>query len=215
MKRTRLVVASVLVIGFGCQPKAAFVSAATQQSDPASLFGPAQTIRIQPLDSTRVRLRLEGRENWIVDSASFSFPRSPSPDFVSVVATPGLITIRTGLASKQYQNFELSIGRSGSLAFSVGADATTRENYPLSDQTIRIEPVDTTHVRLRLVGRDNWIVESARFSLVPDVDFVRVVAAPGRHAVTAHGASRIAETFELSIAPSGSLRFQSVNSPRR
>jgi hypothetical protein len=75
-------------------------------------------------------------------------------------------------------------------------------------QTIRIQPVDSTHVRLRLEGRENWIVDSAGFSIVPDVDFVRVVATPGRNAVTAAGRSRVAQTFELSIAPSGSLRIK-------
>ena len=215
MKRTCSVVASVLVIGLGWQPGAAFVSAATPQNDTASLAGPTQTIRIQPVDSTHVRLRLEGHEHWIVDSAGFSFPRSPSPDFVPVVATPGRNTITTPGVSAAHEHFELSIGRSGSLAFRLSSGPKTRENYPASDQTIRIEPVDATHVRLHLLGRENWIVDSAGFSVVPDVDFVRVVATPGRNAVTTAGASRVAETFELSIAPSGSLRFESANSRRR
>ena len=115
------------------------------------------------------------------------------------------------------ERFELSIGRSGSLAFSLSNGPKTRESYPASDQAIRIEPVDASHVRLHLVGRENWIVDSAEFSLVPDVDVVRVVvvAAPGRNAVTTGGASSIAKTFELTIAPSGSLRFASANSRRR
>jgi hypothetical protein len=209
MKRTHSVVASVLVIGLGSwQSRAAFVGAATQQRDPASLFGPAQTIRIQPLDSTHVRLRLEGRENWIVDSAGFSVPRSPSPDFVSVVAAPGRNTITTDGVSATQERFELSIGRSGSLGFHLSSGPKTQENYPASDQTVRIESVDATHVRLRLAGRENWIVDAAGFSLVPDVDRVRVVAAPGRNTITAAGLSKVVETFELSIAPSGSLRFQ-------
>lgn len=215
MKRTRCVVASVLVIGLGWQSKAAFVSAAAPQSDPASLFGPAQTIRIQPVDSTHVRLRLEGRENWIVDSAGFSVPRSPSPDFVPVVAAPGRKTITTYGVSTAHEHFELSIGRSGSLGFRLSSGPKTQENYPASDQTVRIEPIDATHVRLHLAGRDNWIVDSAGFSLVPAVDYVRVVAAPGRNTITAAGLSKVAETFELSIAPSGPLRFQPVSSPRR
>ena len=108
MKRTRFVVASVLVIGLGWQPGAAFVSVATQQSDPASLVGSAQTIRIQPVDATHVSLRLEGHENWIVDSAGFSFPRSPSPDFVPVVATPGRNMITTpGVSAAHEEHFEL------------------------------------------------------------------------------------------------------------
>ena len=213
MKRTRLVVASVLVIGLGWPPKAAFVSAAAQHGVPAYVFGPAQTIRFQPVDSTHVRLRLDGHENWIVDSAGFSFPRSPSPDFVPLVAAPGRNTITTAGVTAAREHFELSIRRSGSLGFSLSSGPKTRENYPASDLTIRIEPVDAAHVRLHLAGRENWIVDSTGFSLVPDVDFVRVVAAPGRNAVAAAGAARMAETFELSITPSGSLRFQSTNSP--
>ena len=78
---------------------------------------------------------------------------------------------------------------------------------PLSMQTIRLEPVDATHVRLRLEGRENWVVDSAGFSLVYNLDFLRVVAASGKNAVTVPGSSTTAETFELRILRSGSLGF--------
>ena len=78
---------------------------------------------------------------------------------------------------------------------------------PVSMQTIRLEPVDATHVRLRLEGRENWVVDSAGFSLVSNLDFLRVVAASGKNAVTVPGSSTTAETFELRILRSGSLGF--------
>jgi hypothetical protein len=204
----------LLVIGLGWQPSAAFIDAAIEQSDPASLFR-AQTIRILPVDSTHLRLRLEGREYWIVDSAGFSVPRSPSSDFVPVVAGPGRNTITTYGVSAAHQRFELSMARRGSLGFHLSSGPKTQQDYPASDQTVRIEPVSAIHVRLHVVGRENWIVDSAGFSLVPDVDFLRIVASPGRNAVTAIGVLRIVETFELSITPSGWLQVQSANSQRK
>jgi len=82
-----------------------------------------------------------------------------------------------------------------------------------SPQTIRMEPVDATHIRLRLEGRENWIVESAGFSLLPTFDgptggSVRIVATAGKNRVTVPGATNVNESFELWIAPSGSLHFE-------
>ena len=220
-KRRSAVVSATLgwLVLVTAQPRTSSATVVDRESAARSLLAPAQTIRFQPVDSTHVRLRLEGRENWIVDSAGFSFPRSKSPDFVVVVSTPGLRTVRTpGALSSEYQ-VELSIGRLGTAAPSFGIsmsnDAKAQENYPASGQTIRIEPVDTAHLRLHLVGRDNLSVDSAEFSVLPDVDFVRVVAAPGRNAITTAGSSRVAQTFELSVTPSGSVRIQSADSRRR
>jgi hypothetical protein len=66
-------------------------------------------------------------------------------------------------------------------------------------QTIRFQPIDRTHVRLRLEGRENMIVDSAEFNVVPDVDVVRMMAAPGPNAITAAGSTKVSNTFALSV----------------
>jgi len=88
-------------------------------------------------------------------------------------------------------------------------------------QTISIEPIDNAHVRLRLEGREKWIVDSAGFTLVPTLDgppggSVRVIAKPGNNTVFALGASQRAEAFELAISPiSGVVHFEMNHSRRK
>jgi len=166
---------------------------------------PAQTIRFQPVDATHVRLRLDGREKWIVESMGFSFTRSQSPDVVVVVAMPGQSTVKTPDTSTTTLDFALSIGRVGTSAPPLGFHVNGAAIWSsiTSDQTLRIEPVDTTHARLHLVGRENWIVESTEFSVVPAADSVHVIAAPGPNAVT------------VFVTPLGAVRIQSANSSRR
>jgi hypothetical protein len=81
-------------------------------------------------------------------------------------------------------------------------------------QSIRFQPVDSTHVRLRLEGRENLVVDSAEFSVVPGVDVVRVVAARGLNAITAGGSTKVSKTFALSVTPSGVIRIASANASR-
>ena len=78
-------------------------------------------------------------------------------------------------------------------------------------QTIVIEPIDQTHVRLRLEVRDNWIVESAGFTIQTDSDSVNLVAQQGNNRISTRNVS-IAETFELQTAPAGNLGFRITNS---
>ena len=81
----------------------------------------------------------------------------------------------------------------------------TGQDVQVSDsmQTIRIEPVDATHVRLRLEGRGTWIVDSAGFRLLPNNEGLRVIAAPGTSTISTGGPLHEAESFELSISASG------------
>jgi hypothetical protein len=80
-------------------------------------------------------------------------------------------------------------------------------------QTIRVEPVDSRHVRLRIEGRDNWVVESAGFELLPGAEALRVVADRGANTINPADPS-VAETFELSIKPNGGLAFQITNAKK-
>jgi len=95
------------------------------------------------------------------------------------------------------------------VSFAVYASAQNAQSPRL--QTIVIEPIDETHVRLRLEGRENWIVETAGFTIQTDSDSVNLVAQRGNNRISTRNVS-IAETFELSIAPAGNLGFQITNS---
>jgi hypothetical protein len=73
-------------------------------------------------------------------------------------------------------------------------------------ETIRIEPLDATRVRLRRSGSD-WVLESAGFTITPTFDgapggSVRLLAIPpGR--VTAPSLTFVVQEYELLITPSG------------
>jgi hypothetical protein len=70
-------------------------------------------------------------------------------------------------------------------------------------QTIVIEPIDATHVRLRLEGRETWIVESPAFTIQTNADSVKLLAQRGNNRVTLPVTKResLVETWELEIAP--------------
>jgi hypothetical protein len=74
-------------------------------------------------------------------------------------------------------------------------------------ETIRIEPLDATRVRLRRSGREDWVLDSAGFTISPTWDgppggSVRLLAIPpGR--VTAPGANFVVQEFEVMMTPSG------------
>ena len=80
---------------------------------------------------------------------------------------------------------------------------------PRQPQTIVIEPIDETHVRLRLEGRENWTIESGSFTIQTDSDSVNLVAQRGNNRINTRS---IAETFVLQIAPAGNLGFAITNS---
>ena len=118
----------------------------------------------------------------------------------------------------------LAIAVAVALGRQAGVSSASRQNTqtPLSApaQIIRIVPVDAAHVRLHLEGRENWDIESATFTLLPTFDgppggAIRIVAAQGNNRVSVPGASRVAETFELWIPPSGALHFESGSSSRK
>jgi hypothetical protein len=75
---------------------------------------------------------------------------------------------------------------------------------PRPPQTIIIEPIDATHVRLRLQGRENWTVESGAFTIQPTSDSVSLIAHQGGNRVN----DRTVETFTLTIGPAGRLGFE-------
>ena len=88
---------------------------------------------------------------------------------------------------------------------------TASQVAPAPPQTIRIEPVDATHVRLRLEGKEAWIVESAAFSIVPDgTGRVRLQGSRGTNTIRTNKPS-LAENFELMIERTGTLGFQISN----
>jgi hypothetical protein len=73
-------------------------------------------------------------------------------------------------------------------------------------ETIRIEPLDATRVRLRRSDSD-WVLDSAGFTISPTFDgppggSVRLLAIPpGR--VTAPGLTFVVHEYELLMTPSG------------
>jgi hypothetical protein len=77
---------------------------------------------------------------------------------------------------------------------------------PRPSQTIVIEPIDSTHVRLRLEGRENWTVDSGAFTIQPGTDSVIVIA----QEVSKVNANSVAGTFALKIGPSDRLGFEMV-----
>jgi hypothetical protein len=93
------------------------------------------------------------------------------------------------------------------LVIAVLASAQTA-SAPGPSQTIVIEPIDATHVRLRLQGRENWTVESGAFTIQPVADSVNVIAQQGSNKVNDRS---VAETFALKIGLSSSLGFEISN----
>jgi hypothetical protein len=96
----------------------------------------------------------------------------------------------------------------GSPAIFSPARAQSGSQAPLSAprETIRIEPLDATHVRLRRSDSD-WVLDSAGITISPTWDgppggSVRLLAMPpGR--VTAPGLTFVVQEYELMITPSG------------
>src|SRR5262245_32088449 len=80
-------------------------------------------------------------------------------------------------------------------------------------QQIRIEPVDNTRVRLRLSGREDWIVEAIAFNVIPGNGITRVRA--NRATIRTAGLTRVADIFEMTISASGSLGFDIANAKPR
>jgi hypothetical protein len=80
-------------------------------------------------------------------------------------------------------------------------------------QQIRIEPVDGNKVRLRISGREDWIVEALTFNVIPGNGITRVRA--DRATVRTAGRTAVADAFEMTISPSGSLGFDIANAKRR
>ena len=85
---------------------------------------------------------------------------------------------------------------------------------PSSDPTqIRIEPVDSGRVRLRVSGREDWIVEALTFNVIPGNGITRVRA--DRATIRTAGKARVAEVFEMTISASGSLGFDIASAKPR
>ena len=86
---------------------------------------------------------------------------------------------------------------------------------PTSSEThqIRIEPVDGNKVRLRVSGREDWIVEALTFNVIPGNGITRVRA--DRATIRTAGRTAVADAFEMTISPSGSLGFDITNAKRR
>jgi hypothetical protein len=80
-------------------------------------------------------------------------------------------------------------------------------------QQIRIEPVDNNKVRLRVTGREDWVVEALTFNVIPGNGITRVRA--DRATIRTAGRTSVADAFEMTIAPSGSLGFDIANAKRR
>ena len=80
-------------------------------------------------------------------------------------------------------------------------------------QQIRIEPVDNNKVRLRVTGKEDWVVEALTFNVIPGNGITRVRA--DRATIRTAGRTSVADAFEMTIAPSGSLGFDIANAKRR
>ena len=78
---------------------------------------------------------------------------------------------------------------------------------------IRIEPVDGSRVRLRVSGREDWIVEALTFTVIPGNGITRVRA--DRATIRTAGRTRVADAFEMTISATGSLGFDISNAKRR
>ncbi len=96
-------------------------------------------------------------------------------------------------------------------AWHLGASAA-QATAPETPQ-IRIEPVDGSRVRLRVTGREDWVVEALTFNVIPGNGITRVRA--DRATIRTAGRTRVADVFEMTISPSGSLGFDISNAKRR
>lgn len=103
---------------------------------------------------------------------------------------------------------------SASLLLAGGWQVRGSTAQPSSDaQQIRIEPVDSNKVRLRVTGKEDWVVEALAFSVIPGNGITRVRA--DRATVRTAGRTSVADAFEMTIAASGSLGFDIANAKRR
>ena len=91
--------------------------------------------------------------------------------------------------------------------------ASADQTPPSENHQIRIEPVDNTRVRLRVSGREDWIVEAMTFQVIPGNGITRVRA--NRATIRTAGLTRVADVFEMTISASGSLGFDIANAKRR
>ena len=80
-------------------------------------------------------------------------------------------------------------------------------------QQIRIEPVDSSKVRLRVTGKEDWMVEALTFNVIPGNGITRVRA--DRATIRTAGRTSVADAFEMTISASGSLGFDIANARPR
>lgn len=82
-----------------------------------------------------------------------------------------------------------------------------------ASQTIRIEPVDATHIRIRMEGKEQWVIEAAAFDVTPNNGALHFAARDdvrhGRDLVT-----HAARSFTLTVAPTGVMGFHVTSSSR-
>ena len=123
MKGTHLVLAVVVALALGWQVG---VGSASRQKTQASLSAPSQVIRIEPVDAGRVRLHLEGRERWDIESAAFTLLPTfdgPPGGAIRIVAAQGTNRVTVLGASQVAETFELWISPSGTLHFESGSSS--------------------------------------------------------------------------------------------
>jgi hypothetical protein len=88
------------------------------------------------------------------------------------------------------------------------------QDRPSTITTVRIEPVDATHVRFVVEGRESWVVDSASFTLVPTPNGFRVIGASGDNTVQLPGRATTFERAEFALSPVGVTGVRFSNEKR-
>lgn len=85
---------------------------------------------------------------------------------------------------------------------------------PSTQQTIRLESVDD-RVRIRLEGHETWSIDASGFDVVPYQGGVRFRAQPLDIRVQTPKSDNVANEFELTVSPTGTLGFEIRDMSRR
>ena len=83
-----------------------------------------------------------------------------------------------------------------------------------TQQTIRLESVDG-RVRIRLEGPETWSIDATGFDVIPDEKGLRFRAQPLDIYVQTAKTDSVAQEFELTVSPAGTLGFDARNMSRR
>lgn len=74
-------------------------------------------------------------------------------------------------------------------------------------QTIRLESVDG-RVRIRLEGPETWSIDATGFDVIPQPSGIRFRAEPLDIHVQTPKTDSVAQAFELTVSPAGTLGFE-------